>query len=73
MEIIQIHWIDTSSIEGWHDRDIVDDPIDFNCHSVGYLLKETREYIMIAQSYQPDQFGDLLYIPQIAIKKKTIL
>jgi len=69
-KIIEVEWIDTSSISGWHDKDIIDNPIDFTCHSVGYLLKETPEYIMLAQSYQPDQFGELLYIPKIVIIKR---
>jgi hypothetical protein len=55
-------WIDRAELElTTHEEMLVD--------SVGYLVKETKDYTMIAMSLGGEQYGNVLTIPNGMIKE----
>ena len=68
LDIVIVKWEDHHSTNGWQDiSDISEEPL-INT-SVGFLVKETPNHIILAQSLVGDgeQCGDI-----ISILKKTI-
>lgn len=73
-KINYVYWIDSSSRSGWNDRPTKDWTMhDLECHSVGWVIQETKELLVIAQSYSNDQHGDIMAIPKSQIKKRKII
>jgi len=65
-DILEIKWVDSQSYNNWHDQEKkLDDTCE--CRSVGYFLKTTGVFIVICQSISPDEYGDILQIPKVAI------
>lgn len=78
MKILQIDWIDSASEHGWLSTSEVENrPTVAHCQTVGYLVKETKDVVSIAQNRDMDgthyPFGEIITIPKVAIKKKKIL
>jgi hypothetical protein len=49
--MVLVEWNDAASTDGWRDRDAaVRDMTPLRCCSVGYVLKSTRQYIVMAAS-----------------------
>lgn len=79
--IVEIRWQDTATAHGWHSGT---DPINPSmCRTVGYLIKEDDEAIVVVESMveaEPDdelqtlkRFGCSTSIPRSAIRKVTEL
>jgi hypothetical protein len=70
-EIVRIHWTDTVCQEGWNNyqevEQFVDAPTDGHMESVGWLIDEDEERIVIAMSHGNYQLGELLKIPRASI------
>ena len=69
MKIVVIDWVDSVRASDWVLMEDVDEkPV--NCTSVGFLLKETDDYITIAQNYglEPEQICNLITIPKCSIR-----
>lgn len=68
MRVVGLKWIDASSTRGWTNaRDLPD--LD-TVYSVGFLIKEADDYIVISSSRMSDreQFDAPLAIPRFAIQ-----
>lgn len=74
VKIVQITWEDITSQCGWIDTDDIDIEICI-CNSVGFLLKKTKKYILIAQTMAGDveMCGNVKKIPMGVVKKIKIL
>ena len=52
-DIIEIHWVDTFGYNGWFTEEEIDEktyqPLE---EFVGYFIKETKEFIIIAMGIQ---------------------
>ena len=75
---VKVIWIDSfSSNQGWtllKDLDFEDmEPICIETY--GKLIKETEEYVTVAQNYgiEPEQICNLMTIPKGCIKEIKIL
>ena len=76
-QLVEIHWIDSLSVKGWHyEDDVVDLTLPrFLLHStVGYFLRKDKHEIVVAQSKSADgdekcNVGELFCIPVKAIKR----
>ena len=67
---VYVKWIDSNGGHGWSTLDWIKDNISFSiCESIGYLLKEDVDYILLVQSIDDNEHGDNF----IAIYKTSIL
>lgn len=68
-KIIVIEWIDSVRAFDWTLIEDVDEK-SLDCVSVGFLLKETDDYVTIAQNYglEPKQVCNLITIPKCSIR-----
>jgi hypothetical protein len=73
--VVLIEWTDAENGEGWHSELALDDyyqsPL-LPVRSVGWLMHENNEWIVIAQSLgeqDPELAGDLLKIPRAMIRE----
>jgi len=68
-KIVEVHWIDASSEQGWYDMNQYKN-LPLKVTSIGYLVRETEEIIIISSSCGPfDLCTDPMTIPKIAIIK----
>jgi hypothetical protein len=75
-KVVHISWVDSASVGGglWVSRD----EIDPSCltveglmqQTIGFLLEESRDAVLLAQSVGPDRVGAVLAIPVCAIKSR---
>lgn len=72
MKILFVSWIDAKANIGWIDKDSEDLGID-QCSSVGFLVKETEEYLSLAAAVSGEQFNAIISIPKPWIKKREEL
>ncbi len=70
-KILMVSWQDHHSDNGWHKEDNINYNVFVNI-SVGFLVKETKNHIVLAQTdcQNSDLFGDLLFILKKTILKK---
>lgn len=68
-KIIVIDWVDSIRDFDWTPIEDVDEN-SLDCVSVGFMLKETDDYVTIAQNYglEPEQVCNLITIPKCSIK-----
>lgn len=73
MKLITVVWIDAVGADGWITEKELLNETPTTHHSVGYLIKETKEYITITMSYdeEKESLGAWLLIPKLYIKKIT--
>lgn len=79
MKVVKIEWIDScASNQNWILKEDFNNEYDIEpiiIVSFGVLVKETENYITIAQNYgfNPEQFCNLMTIPKGCIVKQTVL
>lgn len=75
MEAVKIEWLDIcSGTPNWACLDGLEvGPL--KCESVGWLIKETDEYICIAQNYNPEEnlVADTMTFPKAIVTKVSRL
>lgn len=74
-KLVRVEWLDPRSEGGWiwvTDSDETFN-VDLSCWTVGWIVKEDSERLMVAGSLQKggnsDQYGDLFVIPKCVIKE----
>ncbi|MEO0166588.1 MAG: hypothetical protein ABIL39_10685 [candidate division WOR-3 bacterium] len=69
--IAEIEWIDSLSDDVyWHDKDIFVSPYEERIptiKTIGFIVREEKDYLIIAQSISEKQYGGFLMIPRGAI------
>jgi hypothetical protein len=77
MKLIEVDWFDAESCGGWLERDTMAAKLtkSLTQKSVGYLLHEDKQGILLVQTYQVDgdMVADGLFIPAAYIKDKREL
>ena len=76
MEIVEIEWLDSQGYAQWQDKKEMSawaEEEKMICHSVGYLLKEYKDRVVIVQSESSGCYGEGLIIPCVAIVKMSRL
>jgi len=78
--LVLIEWIDASSRASWVDlKEIIEwaetADEDFRVHEVGWLIRETKDYILLCpQIGKDDVLGNSMKIPKGAwLRKVTLL
>ena len=72
--LLEIHWLDASSSNGWKDVDkITDKDLDhFEVKTVGYLVRENKHYWLLAQAMSSyGSVSNRFQIPKKWVKKVT--
>jgi len=74
MKAVKVTWIDTvASVEGWEDREGLRDMPPAKVHSLGFVVKDTKEYLTLAMTADGDSVHHRLTIPKVCIKKVRVL
>ena len=67
---VEIHWCDIHATDGgWHDRKLADERKPAECLTVGYIVRESDDYIVLTDSLMQDGYGCLVAIPRGCIVK----
>jgi hypothetical protein len=71
-KLVLIEWIDAYHLDAWQFGAV---PVaDFNpCWTVGFLMDETKQGVMVAQTWFPGDCANIIAIPKGMIKKLTVL
>ncbi len=69
MKVVRIDWIDSSYTEGWNTLDYWDNDTAKNVKSIGWEIKRTDQYIVIAAAIadEPEQACAVITIPMQSI------
>jgi len=70
--IVKVIWVDSSARYGWQPV-VDDDDVPLEVTSVGFLLKKTKERLIMASHAAPDGVHSQMHIPRVAIKRVTYL
>lgn len=74
--LVRVEWRDATLLGGWHDKDTIKewvaDPVPIVV-TVGLMLRDDDECIVLAGSENPDEFGDLNKIPKGMVTRVDIL
>ena len=73
-KIYKVTWIDTYSYHGWQSQETINErTVDLYINSVGFLIKETKLYIILALSYDSDPefhpYAHCIWIPKGTVSK----
>ena len=71
-KLVIVKWIDAYHLDGWmfgENTEITADP----CWSVGFLVKQNKKGVMLAQTWFPEDCANLIFIPKGMIQKITKL
>jgi len=74
MKALLVEWIDSASDHGWEK--IKDSEIEHeSCITLGFLVKESEDFIMIAHSIDQanDSANGRIQIPKVAIKSRKVI
>ena len=66
MKVVMVEWVDSTSESGWtHDHDL-----DLSiCKTVGFLVKKTKDKIVLIQSISDnDNVDNKFAVPRVCIK-----
>jgi hypothetical protein len=70
MKIVKVKWVDSKGVTPeWEFKDELKPLKPCRCVSVGFLIKETKTYITVAQSVGNDQVVGRMTIPKCSILK----
>lgn len=74
-KLLYIKWIDSVSLYtgGWHSFEDIEGMEPTMIDTVGYLIKETKDYITVASSLNPFEASGDICIPKVCIKQKKII
>lgn len=73
MKAVYLEWIDSSSERGWCNPT---KNLDLTCKSVGILVEETADRLVIANSHDANNepmYTGVMHIPKVAITKRRAL
>lgn len=74
---IYIEWIDANGHSGWQQASNVECKV-IPVHAIGFVTKETKDCIQIAQNWHPNENGSISMesytnIPKVCIRRKKWL
>ena len=67
MDRVYLKWIDPAISSGWEPFDKYDKPQFIPCETLGFLVKETPEYLVIAFTISDDCANGVLVLPRPAL------
>lgn len=65
MRKVTVKWVDSKSYGNeWLDKEDIDKLDVVHCESVGFIVKEDKDKILLAQSYGGEFYHGLMAIPK---------
>lgn len=76
--LVIVEWDDANSCSGWRDKEDLDlwmASNEWQCRNVGWLVRETKDFYLIAARHAPNdgQYGLLERLPRKMVRKITRL
>jgi hypothetical protein len=71
--IVIVTWIDAATESGWTDTDEAHDFVPPECQTMGYLVADKPDYIVLAQSYGGNEMGNRWTIPRGMVTAMRVL
>ena len=71
--VVLIDWIDAKQGGDWAVQDDVDKMKPEPSKSVGFLVRDDDEAVVVAQTQNTDHLGDCLIIPRGMVRRVTVL
>jgi hypothetical protein len=78
--LVYVEWIDSGRGHEWRMLDDLDDMLPAYCRSVGWIVREEEEYIVLAGNLaadapdgKPHQACQMMAIPKVAITTRRVL
>lgn len=68
-KLIYLEWHDAVACNEWGSDEFCVDV----CHTVGFLIKETKKSYLVAATYSDDQFNNRIAIPKSWVTKKRFI
>jgi hypothetical protein len=71
-KIVQVEWVDSTHVHGWRPLDEAredDEASDMLCRSVGYLLRDEPDFLVLVQSAAVTHVDARLQIPRVSIRQ----
>lgn len=65
-KLYRVHWVDSTSTYGWVLKDDVAE-FDLNVYGVGYLIRETADYILVSAQVAVECYDAPICIPRRSI------
>lgn len=74
MTVLHLIWLDSESECEWTPIEALSETLDLT-HSVGLLIKETEDFVLLALSFDPgtESVNNFKKIPRSAIKERRTL
>lgn len=81
-KLVYLEWCDAISNAAWFSRERAEEWAEYHhwwIHECGWIVKETREYLVFASGYNPEsefsdeQFVNLHKIPKTWIRKRRTI
>jgi len=76
LRIVHVTWVDSAGGGEWSDHDaVVSEETITLTHSIGIPVKENKNLILLAQSFDPgtDSLHNYITIPRVAVNKVRTL
>lgn len=73
MKVEVIKWLDATMAEGWHDKEDEEPPMLAPVTSVGFVAREDKYAIMLAQSDSENEWGNMVTIPKLWITSRDTI
>jgi len=72
--LVLVEWLDSCSpVRKWQDPDAMKTYTVAQCRSVGWIISESKERIVLASSVAPDEVGEVTAIPRSCVVKRRRL
>lgn len=76
LPLVKVHWNDPAAHgDPWMLRSEISgsDVTDAACITVGYIVRETEELVILASSLTSEHFGNVMAIPRVCITRADTL
>ena len=71
--LVEVHWFDSHTIDRWIDPEEYDFTRKCNCRTVGYLLRQTEDHIVIVSTKGDIEVCQTFVIPIVCVTQMTHL
>lgn len=74
MRVVHVEWVDSETETGWEPLSSVESR-PLIAHTVGFLLKEADDFVMVAHSFdfENEHYNGAIRIPRCSIVKMSLL
>lgn len=71
--VVIVTWIDAATDNGWTDTDEAHDFVPPECMTIGYLVADKPDHLVLAQTHGGNEMGNRWTIPRGMVTKVRVL